>query len=675
MENKNEHTPYQARRKKTFLLNFEKEKKKIVYRFRKILNDNMLTEKQIFDPQGVCLCKFLNMIAPQPKFLITHTKMEEVQRFENLNEFRKTLTEFYQFDSTELFDSADLHKKKKHSVVLLTKALTKLCSIYESEGKRIQVPQQVRKIWLITGSQEQIFSEIKGVAGVYPNPHFPSDVKVQLKKDYPKMEMKSILYTDYKTTKKKIKIKADLELQQEFEKNEKITKTRNKFLNFENSYNYFSSRSLQKILEMIKNFDGNDLEGEIQKKYPQDFEKKYHFLDSFFIYNTLDEWKSLDLSQLPQQDLGSFLLIQEKYYQNWKKAIKDCILKKNSHQIFLENPDNFEKIKASLEFNRKEVSIILKTIGKINIFTKLNNYLDDKEEEEEKEEEKEEKEEEEEEKEKYNDNANDNRKESNLGKLTVSHDLTIFKSNWGKNLIISKDPIDNMSFTLTDNLTNKKVKLFVKDQNTKLSLLFMLMIYNQSRGKDKRIGNNFKINNFNVKELDVSTLPPFLDSNNKVVRKSKIQMQIEKNTPKYENREQRKELISQLSKEKNPTIKYSIYLIEENFIPLDPAFLKITESGIILGSLRSEAIQMKFADDFKISRFKKNHQIIRFILFGGENKIEKYIYIPKKIEARFIGEAIKHYQHLWRKKQRAKESKVRRSQDKILDTKGCCGKF
>ncbi|KAJ6239042.1 hypothetical protein M0813_25625 [Anaeramoeba flamelloides] len=671
MENKNEHTPYQARRKKTFLLNFEKEKKKIVYRFRKILNDNMLTEKQIFDPQGVCLCKFLNMIAPQPKFLITYTKMEEVQRFENLNEFRKTLTEFYQFDSTELFDSADLHKKKKHSVVLLTKALTKLCSIYESEGKRIQVPQQVRKIWLITGSQEQIFSEIKGVAGVYPNPHFPSDVKVQLKKDYPKMEMKSILYTDYKTTKKKIKIKADLELQQEFEKNEKITKTRNKFLNFENSSNYFSSRSLQKISDMIKNFDGNDLEGEIQKKYPQDFQKKYHFLDSFFIYNTLEEWKSLDLSQLPQQDLGSFLLIQEKYYQNWKKAIKDCILKKNSHQIFLENPDNFEKIKASLEFNRKEVSIILKTIGKINIFTKLNNYLD----EEKKEEEKEEKEEEEEEKEKYNDNANDNRKESNLGKLTVSHDLIIFKSNWGKNLIISKDPIDNMSFTLTDNLTNKKVKLFVKDQNTKLSLLFMLMIYNQSRGKDKRIGNNFKINNFNVKELDVSTLPPFLDSNDQVVRKSKIQMQIEKNTPKYENREQRKELISQLSKEKNPTIKYSIYLIEENFIPLDPAFLKITESGIILGSLGSEAIQMKFADDFKIYRFKKNHQIIRFILFGGENKIEKYIYIPKKIEARFIGEAIKHYQRLWRKKQRAKESKVRRSQDKILDTKGCCGKF
>ncbi|KAJ6237671.1 hypothetical protein M0813_27235 [Anaeramoeba flamelloides] len=103
-------------------------------------------------------------------------------------------------------------------------------------------------------------------------------------------------------------------------------------------------------------------------------------------------------------------------------------------------------------------------------------------------------------------------------KLNNSHKKIIFKSKWNpKELIIYIDQRSNSKLLyFVDNKNEKACLIKTANLKMKFTIIFLFLIFNQSKGKNALIGKNPKIKYIDPQAIDTTVLPPSITPKRKI---------------------------------------------------------------------------------------------------------------------------------------------------------------
>ncbi|KAJ6229627.1 zcchc10 protein [Anaeramoeba flamelloides] len=198
-----------------------------------------------------------------------------------------------------------------------------------------------------------------------------------------------------------------------------------------------------------------------------------------FYLGTYTQWGSIDLLELEPSVFDQIKQTKKEYLQSYLQALSWCCLGDFFLCVNLLENEKISDQKVILYFDKKGVSI-----GIIRANFKVNS-------------------------------SSGKKKGTNNHRRPRNNEYS-FKSKWAdlEFSIHSTHPRKILLKNKRSNTTNSKIVICADNFQIKSSIVFALLIYKLSDGKDKRIGKNPKVEYIDINNLNLLVLPPYKISKN-----------------------------------------------------------------------------------------------------------------------------------------------------------------
>ncbi|KAJ3435317.1 ran binding protein [Anaeramoeba flamelloides] len=275
-------------------------------------------------------------------------------------------------------------------------------------------------------------------------------------------------------------------------------------------------------------------------------QKKFSIFEKCMLLNTFDQWKNIQLNK--NNPIEKLLLTEKPYFQfAMVDAIKDTILGGTDFPV---------NVKKRNEKKYQRGSIILNK-NKITIQTKKEILLE---------------------------------------------------KNWKNFLKIGILTCDTIYFCILDSETKTFLQVKGRSLHRNRVLIFLFLIFQLSKGRDPRIGNNFKVKKIDSNYLGTNVLPPL------IVPDKRIQKHVtsyKKWRRGIKNKEKTfKEIAFHYFNQKK--VNFRIYYLVNRQLPYRSCVLRLTCKGILFlnNDNKSKNSQIiPFLDSFTINKSPKDSKI------------------------------------------------------------------
>ncbi|KAJ3449596.1 peptidyl-prolyl cis-trans isomerase cyp63 [Anaeramoeba flamelloides] len=185
----------------------------------------------------------------------------------------------------------------------------------------------------------------------------------------------------------------------------------------------------------------------------------------------------------------------------------------------------------------------------------------------------------------------------------------IFEFKWDQSLKIFLDK-NNLNRFLIINNKKEQIYLRAKSALEKRMIVFVLLIYSSSNGKNPLIGHNPKISINDVVHIDITVLPPFALPNKK---RLKFLITLEDIITNYIDGKNSTQSILQEYWKKGKII-FQVHIVVGRVVPFESGFFVISKKGftVLLGS--RERSSFKFKNNVKISKEIDSKRLFRLNL-------------------------------------------------------------
>ncbi|KAJ6241340.1 hypothetical protein M0813_23533 [Anaeramoeba flamelloides] len=410
-------------------------------------------------------------------------------------------------------------------------------------------------------------------------------------------------------------------------------KTKNK-----NKVNFNKKKQGISIIEPKNNscFYSQKVVPSLIKEY-NEYNKSISIFEIFFLLNVYDKWKNIDIALLEKKH-QSMIKINKKEFelcfsyainfsrigyaclpircwdiQNQKETSALIKIDKNNLLIFYDSNQNQthnHKTKNSDNHNNNNNKKKKKNPNP-NPNTNLNEDDDD-----------------------YN-YFNEKNQLNNFNKKII------FKSKWDpKELIIYIDQQSNSKLIyFVDNKNENACLIKTANFKMKYTLIFLFLIYNQSKGKNALIGKNPKIKYIDPHTINTTVLPPSITPKRKIssnffsFQKIINDPNFRSSVRKYNNNRNYKNFLRLIKKSvlniwKKRSVNYLVSVVTNREFPFLAGFIKIRTNTISIAMGHAVIKRFAFNDDFRIEKVKTDPKLIH--IKGRKMDIGKFSIIKKK---------------------------------------------
>ncbi|KAJ3447170.1 hypothetical protein M0812_07392 [Anaeramoeba flamelloides] len=383
----------------------------------------------------------------------------------------------------------------------------------------------------------------------------------------------------------------------------------------------------------------------------KEYNKNISILEIFFLLNVYDKWKNIDITLLEKKYQSMIKTNKKEFELCFSYAINFSRIGYACLPIRCWDTQSQKENSALIQIDKNNLLIFFDSNHNHNHnqnknFTKNINNNDNNNKKKRNKKKKKNK------KKNTNKNKNKNKNKNTndnddyycyieKNKLNNSHKKIIFKSKWNpKELIIYIDQRSNSKLLyFVDNKNEKACLIKTANLKMKFTIIFLFLIFNQSKGKNALIGKNPKIKYIDPRAIDTTVLPPSITPKRKIsgnffsFQKIIDHPNLSNSVDKYNKHQNSKNFLGLIKKSvrliwDKKSVNYLVSVVVNREFPFLAGFIKIRTNTIAITIGHTVIKKFEFNDAFRIERVKTDPKLIH--IKGRKMHIGKFSIIKKK---------------------------------------------